>query len=148
MAASFDISNAHVLSVHSKSIRHNRTFASIGDRALIALTGLRNPCQQINAFQHGLLGAMLGHDAEGNLIRKAGVTSVVLAGGVVRPGDPIVVALPPAPHLRLEMIQYIANDAHDDTTAAEVARWINVSWTSEPRMTGDLEIATIAPSVE
>jgi MOSC domain-containing protein YiiM len=76
----------------------------IGERALIAITGLRNPCKQINAFQDGLLGAMLGRDEQGNLIRKAGVMSVVLAGGVVRPGDSIVVALPPEPHLPLEMV--------------------------------------------
>jgi MOSC domain-containing protein YiiM len=80
------------------------TVLRVGERALIAVTGLRNPCKQINAFQDGLLSAVLGRDSDGNLVRKAGVMSVVLAGGVVRPGDPIVVALPPEPHLPLEMI--------------------------------------------
>jgi MOSC domain len=80
------------------------TVLRIGERALIALTGLRNPCAQINSFQDGLLGVMLGRDDEGKLTRKTGVMSVVLAGGVVRPGDPIVVALPPEPHLPMEKV--------------------------------------------
>jgi MOSC domain-containing protein YiiM len=80
------------------------TVLRVGERALIALTGLRNPCAQINGFQDGLLSVMLGRDDEGRLIRKTGVMSVVLAGGVVRPGDPIVVALPPEPHLPMEKI--------------------------------------------
>jgi MOSC domain-containing protein YiiM len=80
------------------------TVLRVGDRALIALTGLRNPCAQINAFQDGLLSVMLGRDDTGKLTRKTGVMSVVLAGGVVRPGDPIVVALPPEPHLQMEKV--------------------------------------------
>ena len=66
----------------------------LGDRAVVALTGLRNPCAQIEAFQPGLLAAVLYRDAEGGLIRKSGVMGVVLAEGDVRAGDPISVELP------------------------------------------------------
>ncbi len=69
----------------------------IGDGALLAVTGLRNPCAQIEAFAPGLLQAVLGRDAAGGLVRKAGIMAVVLAGGHVRPGDAIALALPPAP---------------------------------------------------
>jgi MOSC domain-containing protein YiiM len=67
----------------------------LGDTALVALTGLRNPCAQLDGFAPGLMAAVLGRDAAGALIRKAGVMAVVLEGGAVRPGDPIRVGLPP-----------------------------------------------------
>ena len=70
----------------------------LGDVAVVEVTGLRNPCAQLDGFQPGLMAAVLDRDAEGNVIRKAGVMSVVLAGGSVRPGDPIRVELPPTPH--------------------------------------------------
>jgi len=73
----------------------------LGEAAVVEITGLRNPCAQLDGFQQGLMAATLDRDAEGNLIRKSGVMGVVLAEGVVRPGDPIVVELPPAPHLPL-----------------------------------------------
>ena len=76
----------------------------LGDTAVVEITGLRNPCPQLDAFQPGLLAAVLGRDDQGNLIRKAGVMGVVLTGGPVRPGDPIRVALPPPPHARLERV--------------------------------------------
>lgn len=69
------------------------TTLQIGD-AVIALTGLRNPCVQIDSFQEGLQGAMLGRDDEGKLVRKTGVMSVVVHGGEVRPGDRIAASLP------------------------------------------------------
>ena len=65
------------------------------------ITGLRNPCEQINRFQPGLLKRVLGHDDEGRLVRKAGIMSVVLAGGAVRPGDAVSVELPVPPHAPL-----------------------------------------------
>ena len=65
----------------------------LGAEAVIEITGLRNPCRQIEAFEPGLLSAVLGRDAEGHLIRKAGVMAVVRAGGVVRAGDAIAVML-------------------------------------------------------
>ncbi len=76
----------------------------IGDQAVIEVTGLRNPCFQLDALQPGLMAACLGRDAEGQPIRKAGVMSVVLAGGEVRPGDPIAVELPDGPHQRLKVV--------------------------------------------
>ncbi len=72
--------------------------------ALIEITGLRNPCAQIDAFQPGLLAAVLDRDAAGALIRKAGVMSIVITGGPVSPGDAICIELPPLPHRRLERV--------------------------------------------
>ncbi|MCC6720134.1 MAG: MOSC domain-containing protein [Acetobacteraceae bacterium] len=70
----------------------------LGEAAEIAITGLRNPCVQLDHFTPGLMAATLGHDAGGNLVRKAGVMATVRRGGVVRAGDAIAVVLPPAPH--------------------------------------------------
>jgi MOSC domain-containing protein YiiM len=72
-----------------------------GDAAVVEVTGLRNPCGQLNGVQPGLMAATLGRDEHGNLVRKAGIMGIVLAGGEVRPGDPIRVELPPQPHRRL-----------------------------------------------
>lgn len=76
----------------------------LGQEALIEVTGLRNPCSQIEAFQPGLLAAVLDKDAQGNLIRKSGIMAIVLRGGDVRPGDAISVTLPPEPYHRLERV--------------------------------------------
>jgi MOSC domain-containing protein YiiM len=65
-----------------------------GAEAVIEITGLRNPCRQIEAFAPGLLAALLGRDAEGYLIRKAGVMAIVIKGGDVKAGDMIAVELP------------------------------------------------------
>jgi MOSC domain-containing protein YiiM len=70
----------------------------LGAAAVVEITGLRNPCVQLDGFAPGLMRAVLDRDEEGNLVRKAGVMAVVLAGGDVRPGDPIAVDLPPPPH--------------------------------------------------
>lgn len=70
----------------------------LGASAVVELTGLRNPCSQLDAFAPGLMAATLDRDADGHLIRKAGVMAIVLAGGDVAPGDPIVVERPPGPH--------------------------------------------------
>lgn len=72
--------------------------------AVIALTGLRNPCIQIDRFQKGLLAAVFGRDAKGDLVRKSGVMGIVIAGGDVHPGAEIGVALPSVPHARLEAV--------------------------------------------
>lgn len=74
------------------------TVLRIGEGAVVEVTGLRNPCVQLDGFQKGLTAATLDRDAAGNLIRKAGVMGVVRAGGDVRPGDPIRIELPPEPH--------------------------------------------------
>jgi MOSC domain-containing protein YiiM len=76
----------------------------LGEQAVVELTGLRNPCVQLDGVQAGLMEATLALDGNGNLVRKAGVMSVVLAGGAVRPGDPIEAELPPEPHHRLEPV--------------------------------------------
>ncbi len=76
----------------------------IGAEAVVEVTGLRNPCQQINNFQPGLLKEVLTKDTKGELIRKAGVMSVVVVGGAVRPDDPIVIELPALPHHPLERV--------------------------------------------
>ena len=70
----------------------------LGRDAVVEVTGLRNPCIQLERLAPGLMAAVLGRDAAGGLVRKAGVMAVVLAGGEVRPGDAIGVALPDAPH--------------------------------------------------
>ena len=59
--------------------------------AIVEVTGLRNPCSQIDRFQPGLMAAVLGRDSQGGLVRKAGVMAIVVAGGEVRTGDPIQV---------------------------------------------------------
>jgi MOSC domain-containing protein len=70
----------------------------LGEAAVVEVTGLRNPCVQLDDFRPGLMRAVLDRDDLGNLVRKAGVMAIVLAGGDVRPGDPIAVELPPPPH--------------------------------------------------
>ncbi|MET0860391.1 MAG: MOSC domain-containing protein [Microbacterium sp.] len=69
----------------------------LGPVAVVELTGLRNPCVQIDGFEAGLLKQVVGTDAEGRTIRKAGVMAVVIAGGVVTPGDAIAVETPARP---------------------------------------------------
>jgi len=73
----------------------------LGAEAVVELTGLRNPCVQIDRFQEGLMGAVIGRDAEGRPVYKPGVMAIVLAGGVVRPDDGIAVELPAEPHRAL-----------------------------------------------
>ena len=73
----------------------------LGADAVVEVTGLRNPCVQLDRFRPGLMAAVLDRDAEGRLIRKAGVMAIVVAGGEIRPGDPVRVTLPPAPHRAL-----------------------------------------------
>jgi MOSC domain-containing protein YiiM len=70
----------------------------LGGAAVVEVTGLRNPCAQLDRIQPGLMAATLGWDDHGNLVRKAGIMGVVIAGGEVRAGDPIRVELPPQPH--------------------------------------------------
>lgn len=66
----------------------------LGRNAIVEVTGLRNPCSQIDKFQRGLMAAVLTRDGDGRLVRKTGVMAVVVAGGEVQPGDPIRVELP------------------------------------------------------
>jgi MOSC domain-containing protein YiiM len=79
------------------------TLLRIGDEAVVEVTGLRNPCLQIDNFQGGLLKKVVGRDA-GNIVRKAGIMGVVRVGGVIRPGDAIAVELPDGPHRPLDRV--------------------------------------------
>jgi MOSC domain-containing protein YiiM len=76
----------------------------IGDSSVLEVTGLRNPCAQLDNFQSGLMKAVLGRDEAGKLILKAGIMAIVLIDGEVRPGDSIRVELPAAPHRALERV--------------------------------------------
>lgn len=76
----------------------------LGADAEIEVTGLRNPCSQIDRFQRGLLAAVLDRDAAGGLVRKAGIMAVVTAGGPVRAGDAIRMVLPAPPHRPLQPV--------------------------------------------
>ncbi|MFB7597404.1 MOSC domain-containing protein [Streptomyces sp. NPDC056160] len=80
------------------------TLLRVGDDAVLEVTGLRNPCLQIDAFRDGLLKQVVGRDETGNIVRKAGIMSIVKAGGVVRPGDPIDAELPSGPHRPLDRV--------------------------------------------
>jgi len=76
----------------------------LGSAALVEVTGLRNPCRQLNDFQPGLMNATLDRDTDGNLVRKAGIMAVVLTSGEVRPGDAVAIELPPGPPRKLEPV--------------------------------------------
>src|SRR5262245_55489731 len=80
------------------------TVLRLGANAVVRVTGLRNPCLQLDGIQPGLMSATLERDPNGKLVRKAGVMGVVVAGGEVRAGDAIGVELPPLPHQPLEPV--------------------------------------------
>jgi MOSC domain-containing protein YiiM len=77
------------------------TLLRLGEAAVIEVTGLRNPCAQLDRIQPGLMKATLDRDADGNLVRKAGIMGIVVAGGEIRPGDAVQIDLPPLPHTPL-----------------------------------------------
>ena len=76
----------------------------LGATAVVEVTGLRNPCTQLDVIRQGLMAATLGRDRDGGLVRKAGVMGIVLVGGEVRPGDSIRVELPSEPYRALEPV--------------------------------------------
>lgn len=76
----------------------------IGATAIVEITGLRNPCSQLDDLQPGLMAAVLDRAPDGPLVRKSGVMGVVVAGGDVKAGDAIRVELPPRPHVALERV--------------------------------------------
>ena len=76
----------------------------LGNTAIVEVTGLRNPCYQLDDFQTGLMKAVLDKDEQGNLIRKAGVMGIVLNGGEVKVDDVIRVELPTEPHEPLKPV--------------------------------------------
>lgn len=80
------------------------TVLTLGDTVRLEVTGLRNPCVQIERFRPGLLKHMIGKRDDGSPLLRTGIMTIVLAGGSVRAGDPIGVHLPPGPHVRLEKV--------------------------------------------
>jgi hypothetical protein len=80
------------------------TVLRLGSQAVVEVTGLRNPCNQINEFRPGLLAAVLYRDAAGRVVRKAGIMGIVRHGGPIRAGDRIRVALPVGPHVPLDRV--------------------------------------------
>ncbi|MFE2428746.1 MOSC domain-containing protein [Streptomyces sp. NPDC059373] len=76
----------------------------LGAQAVVEVTGLRNPCLQIDRFRQGVLKEVVGRDEAGNVVRRAGVMGIVLADGEIRPGDPITVELPQEPHQPLQPV--------------------------------------------
>jgi len=80
------------------------TLMQIGDEVVIQVTGLRNPCKQLDNYQEGLLAAVLDKTSEGELIRKSGVMGIVIKGGDITAGDPIALKLPGKPHHKLERV--------------------------------------------
>ena len=80
------------------------TLLRIGDEAVVRVTGLRNPCAQLDGLQDGLMKAVLDRDDEGNLVRKAGIMAIVERGGEVRSGDAIVAEAPSDPHVPLDPV--------------------------------------------
>ena len=80
------------------------TRLQIGDDAVIEITGLRNPCHQLNCLIPGLMQAVLDYVDDGSLIRLAGVMGIVITGGMVMAGDPITMAFSPNPHIMLQPV--------------------------------------------
>lgn len=80
------------------------TMLRLGVEAVVEVTGLRNPCAQIDTFQHGLLKELVGRDGNGDIVRRAGIMGVVHRGGTVRPGDTLTVVLPDGPHEALQRV--------------------------------------------
>ena len=76
----------------------------LGDEAEVEVTGLRNPCVQIDRYAEGLMAQVLGRDDQGEVVRRAGVMGVVRTSGTVRVGDPLTVVLPAEPHAPLRPV--------------------------------------------
>jgi MOSC domain-containing protein YiiM len=76
----------------------------LGPQAIVEVTGLRNPCVQLDGLHAGLLGAVLVRDADGRIVRRAGIMAIVLTGGDVASDDPIGVEPPADPHQALEPV--------------------------------------------
>ena len=77
------------------------TRLKLGAEAVIEITGLRNPCHQINGLAPGLMQAVLDYAADGSLIRKSGVMAVVITGGLVALGDSMELQSVPLGHTPL-----------------------------------------------
>jgi MOSC domain-containing protein YiiM len=80
------------------------TLLHLGASAVVRLAGLRNPCWQLDNFRSGLTSAVLDRAPDGSLVRKSGVMGVVVTGGEVVAGDPVVVKLPAGPLRPLQRV--------------------------------------------
>jgi MOSC domain-containing protein YiiM len=80
------------------------TLLRFGDSAVVEVTGLRNPCQQLNNFRPTLMQQLVWRADDGSIVRRGGIMGIVLAGGEICPGDPITVTLPAEPHRVLEPV--------------------------------------------
>lgn len=80
------------------------TRLQLGRQAVVEVTGLRNPCRQLDDLADGLRSATVGRDADGRLVRKAGIMSVVVTGGVVRGGDLVRLVAPAPPYEPLDVV--------------------------------------------
>jgi MOSC domain-containing protein YiiM len=80
------------------------TILRLGDRAVVTVTGLRDPCNQINKLRKGMLKEVLWREDDGTTVYRVGIMAVVSTGGLVRPGDPLTVVLPPEPHEPLGLV--------------------------------------------
>lgn len=80
------------------------TILRLGDKAAVTVTGLRDPCNQINKLRKGMLKEVLWREADGTTVYRVGIMAVVSTAGVVRPGDPLTVVLPPEPHEPLGLV--------------------------------------------
>jgi MOSC domain-containing protein YiiM len=80
------------------------TTLHLGDTAVLTVTGLRDPCRQINGLQKGLLKQLMTKAEDGTILRRVGIMTVVTTGGLVRPGDQLTVAPPPKPHEPLQLV--------------------------------------------
>jgi MOSC domain-containing protein YiiM len=80
----------------------------IGPDALVALTGLRNPCKQIRDVGEGVLKMMFVDGEEygrpGEQVGRTGVMGVVLTGGEVRSNDTIKIRYPAGPHTPMQKV--------------------------------------------
>lgn len=81
-----------------------RACLHVGEQVIIGITGLRNPCHQLDVLRPGLMAATLATDQHGNLQRRAGVMAIVIVGGIVRPGDEIGISLPDPPYEALQPV--------------------------------------------
>ncbi|MCQ1948759.1 MOSC domain-containing protein [Arthrobacter sp. zg-Y859] len=80
------------------------TLLRIGPDAVVQVTGLRNPCRQIDRFQTGMLKAVLPRNSAGKTVRKTGIMGIVLSGGAVSTGDEIRVEVPAGSHRQLRCV--------------------------------------------
>jgi MOSC domain-containing protein YiiM len=91
---------------HLHLVRRNAAAPNLrlGDSAAVTVTGLRDPCNQINKLRKGMLKEVLWREADGTTVYRVGIMAVVSTAGVVRPGDPLTVVLPPDPHEPLGLV--------------------------------------------